>query len=1544
MGKIKNLLLVISILTSFLGLGQTTLFSDNFGTSTGTAWDISSAIGTSTEWYLDRSGADWGAKIDGGQLQLTNDASGTANVAGSIYAWRVMSGTGWSSTLSSCTGLVTWEFNMKQITANPSGFDASNYGVAFVLAGTSSVQRTTGQGYAVVLGQSGNTDPVRLVSFNGGFNTNTSVTNIITSNTAGLTDFGNNYLSIRVTYNPTSNTWRLFVRNDTTAFTDPSTGTLVSQGTAVNNTYTGTAGLDYMGGYWEGAAADNQTAFFDNVYHKICQPPTSPSFSAGATTICVGGTSTYTASATGGTSVTYSILSGGASINSSTGVVSSVTSNFTVRATISNACGSSTTVDRSVTVNSPTISYAGSPYQYTQNTAIANLTPTTTGTSFSATLPSGLSINSSTGVISGTPTGTQVATSYTINTTGANSCSNSTSISIAIRPSNDLCSGATSLPCGTSGLSGTTVGSLTETPPASAATSSFGVWYSFIGNGQVTTLSSTAVFDHEMVILTGNSCGSFSIVASIDNEVSNTAETYTFTATNTQQYYVWIAHYSAGNTTTGSFTISRTCTTPAVNDLCSNATSLTIDAAASSQSFSGSTASGGSYADPTYPDTWYTFTTTCSGTYQVTFTNSSYDVDAYLYSSCASTTNLLTGGATSSLNESGTATLNANTTYYLRMVDFDQAGSTYSLQVTTVTTTSAAPSAITGSSSVCPSTTGLTYSVTNVSGTTYNWTLPSGFTQTGGETTNSITVTSGSTSGTLSVTATTSCGTSTSTTLSITVNSAPSVTISPSSPSICLGDIQTLTSSASTTTIVNVGPNGPVGSSAVAFGIGSFYNIFDVTQASTLVSVDVFPTTTIGSSASIVIANSVGTVLSTTNYTTTVTGGARQTVTINYNMSVGTGYRIGQGGSGISLIRETGLGGYPYTSSFANITGSNNGTTYYYFYKMAFSTTNTITWSPVTDLFTNTTGTTAYVDGTSTQTVYANPSTTGSYTSTVTYGNGCSTTANVSITVNQPSPTSINSATGQTLTNGDYVWDGSTTTSWGTSSNWYVYNGTSFDVVTSSPTSTSNVVIVPNSTTQCISSTNSPLLNLPGQIKDLTIVPGVTLDLSNNILSVSGNFKEDGSIVGTGTINLNGSGTQTVSGTGTLQVPNLTVNKVSGQVTLSNPLRVTNTFTMTSGNIVNGSNVLEVGSSTSSLGSINWTSGTVTGPLKRWFGNTTNSTQSSGIFPVGNSSYNRYAQINFTSNPTSGGSITTQYVSGIPSLVYDGLPLTTSDGQLVQNYEDEGYWDITPDSYTGSLNQTTYTISLRGNNLSNPTDISVARIIKSEGPSHTTWQGCGTHGSASGTISDFTINSTSNTGFSFFNIGSTNNSPLPIELLSFTANCSDDGTLITWKTASESNTSHFNLEKSRNGIDWEIIHTEQAAGNSTQLVTYNFTDKSSLNGLSYYRLNQYDLDGVYEQFGPISINCLQTSNGYFSVFPNPSSTEFSIIVNNDLLIGDATLLITNKLGKDVYMKSIKVEPGINLYSIDKLDISTGVYYISIINSYYTSGVLKQIIR
>src|SRR4029077_4285623 len=122
-------------------------------------------------------------------------------------------------------------------------------------------------GYAVVIGQSGSTDPVRLVSFTGGLHGHADVTNIISATGAAGTpgDPGTNYLSIKVTYDPFADKWELFARNDgTSAFTDPTTGTaLTSYGTAVNTTFVNTTMTNIgLFGRYDG---NNDSRQFDNV-------------------------------------------------------------------------------------------------------------------------------------------------------------------------------------------------------------------------------------------------------------------------------------------------------------------------------------------------------------------------------------------------------------------------------------------------------------------------------------------------------------------------------------------------------------------------------------------------------------------------------------------------------------------------------------------------------------------------------------------------------------------------------------------------------------------------------------------------------------------------------------------------------------------------------------------------------------------------------------------------------------------------------------------------------------------------------------------------------------------------------------------------------------------------------------------------------------------------------------------------------------------------------------------------------------------------------
>jgi hypothetical protein len=99
-------------------------------------------------------------------------------------------------------------------------------------------------------------------------------------------------------------------------------------------------------------------------------------------------------------------------------------------------------------------------------------------------------------------------------------------------------------------------------------------------------------------------------------------------------------------------------------------------------------------------------------------------------------------------------------------------------------------------------------------------------------------------------------------------------------------------------------------------------------------------------------------------------------------------------------------------------------------------------------------------------------------------------------------------------------------------------------------------------------------------------------------------------------------------------------------------------------------------------------------------------------------------------------------------------------------------------------------------------------------------------------------------------------SPLPIELLNFTATKHGSSNLLNWKTATEHNNSYFTLERGVyiNDMQWESIATIQGSGNSIQENEYRYADFSYQPAINYYRLTQTDFDGQTETFPVISID------------------------------------------------------------------------------------------
>ncbi|MFH1320093.1 MAG: hypothetical protein ABII90_05495 [Bacteroidota bacterium] len=358
------------------------------------------------------------------------------------------------------------------------------------------------------------------------------------------------------------------------------------------------------------------------------------------------------------------------------------------------------------------------------------------------------------------------------------------------------------------------------------------------------------------------------------------------------------------------------------------------------------------------------------------------------------------------------------------------------------------------------------------------------------------------------------------------------------------------------------------------------------------------------------------------------------------------------------------------------------------------------------------------------------------------------------------------------------------------------------------------------------------------------IISAYTLTLNGTTLY------ETGTLTGGVNANLTVGGTGSIGNlkftTGLETLNNLTINRTSnGKVTLITTLNVRNILTMTDGNIVNGSNTVTLGSSTASLGTLSHTSGTIAGKFSRWFNNATN-TGTTGLFPVGTQDNYRPAQIEYTSAPSTGGIITTEFIASDPGDL--GLPLSES-GQLIDKAGDSGYWDLATSAVTGG----TYSGTFTATNFSGILDYTKLRLIKRADVS-SSWTLLGTHVAPTGSNAVPVLTRTGFTSMSQFGIGGdASENPLPVSLLFYTATRDRDVVELQWVTVSEVNSDYFEVEKSPDLLVWESVITVPAAGNSNVLVKYVTEDVENDNKLLYYRLKQVDFDGNTSLFKIVEV-------------------------------------------------------------------------------------------
>ena len=181
--------------------------------------------------------------------------------------------------------------------------------------------------------------------------------------------------------------------------------------------------------------------------------------------------------------------------------------------------------------------------------------------------------------------------------------------------------------------------------------------------------------------------------------------------------------------------------------------------------------------------------------------------------------------------------------------------------------------------------------------------------------------------------------------------------------------------------------------------------------------------------------------------------------------------------------------------------------------------------------------------------------------------------------------------------------------------------------------------------------------------------------------------------------------------------------------------------------------------------------------------------------------------------------------------------------------------------------------------------------------------------------------------FPCFNCTIPHINPLPITLLSFNANYSNDAVQLAWSTAAEINNNYFTVSRSADGVNFTTLGKVKGAGNSTEKEDYSYTDLTALDGVNYYRLQQTDYDGVTTA-DAIVIVTINESGTFARVLPNPVKDN-CIVTFNDNEGEYFQLSIYDLMGREVMEQNILSVKGSNAIELNTSTLPDGIYIISL---------------
>jgi Pregnancy-associated plasma protein-A/Secretion system C-terminal sorting domain len=176
---------------------------------------------------------------------------------------------------------------------------------------------------------------------------------------------------------------------------------------------------------------------------------------------------------------------------------------------------------------------------------------------------------------------------------------------------------------------------------------------------------------------------------------------------------------------------------------------------------------------------------------------------------------------------------------------------------------------------------------------------------------------------------------------------------------------------------------------------------------------------------------------------------------------------------------------------------------------------------------------------------------------------------------------------------------------------------------------------------------------------------------------------------------------------------------------------------------------------------------------------------------------------------------------------------------------------------------------------------------------------------------------------------------LAIELTDFSGVVtSEQNSLLSWTTASEKDNRQFEIEVSRDGVNFDLLASIPSKGNANHDQRYEYLHVKPQRGISFYRLKQTDLDGKYTYSKIIALSIVNNLTKA-SVYPVPAKN--TITINFGEIITNGVIRILSADLRTVKQETVN-GPSVKK-DINVSQLSTGVYFIR-----YTSGTTNEIMR